>query len=161
MIGRENFTTPEWQDMQTAILESSRYIILAHPAFFEDLKDSLATKQLIKEFAKTSNSEFIKEVVDFSDYKSPIPKFALNSSEALEPPVLRSITDSVAVINKQDPTSAILFKNLISEIANNVISSNSKISPLESTAYQKVISALDAKPEPETKEWNPNNPFSN
>ncbi len=160
MIGRENFTTPQWIDMQMSIKETPRYLILSRPGFVEDFKDNFATKQAIKNFADDAKSELIDNLLDFDYYKSPIPEHARDSSEGIEPQLLRAITNSVATIKSQDPESALVFKTLITEIANCVLESDEKISSKESKAYHNVMTALEAEPEPVLKEWDPKNPLA-
>lgn len=160
MIGRGNFTTPQWNDMQMVIKESSRYIILSHPGFFEDLRDTFATKQTVKNFVNDTDSEFINELVGFDNYKSPIPEYARDSSEGIEPQLLKAITNSITLIKSQDPNSAVLFKDLVTKIADSVLEADKHISPAESVAYQNIIKALEAEPEPISKEWDPKNPLA-
>ncbi len=160
MIGRQSFTAPEWQEMQTALIETSRYIILAHPGLIEDIKDTLIAKNIVKQFTEEADSEFIYELTDFSNYQSPIPRQIADTSEGLEPILLRAITNSVAVISKIDPNSAILFKELIVKVANGVISSAHTPHSSESIAYNKVLTALSVSPQPDTKEWDPKNPLA-
>lgn len=160
MIGRENFTTPQWIDMQMSIKETPRYLILSHPGFFEDLKDSFVTKRVIKNFADNANSELIDDLLDFDNYKSPIPEYARDTSEGIEPQLLRAITNSVALLILQDQNSALLFKDLVTKIANSILDADKHINPTESVAYQNILNALEAEPEPIVKEWDPKNPLA-
>lgn len=160
MIGREDFTAPEWRELQTAIMGTIRMMTLANPHIYGDIKDSLVAKQAIEDYIDRTESGFIKELADMDDYKSPIPEHADDTAEGLEPPVLRSITNAVDIIHKRDPLSVPLFKNLILKLAYKTARARIQISPEENAIFQKIALALEATPEPIKKEWDPSKPLA-
>jgi hypothetical protein len=160
MIGREDFTTPEWRDMQAAMMGTIKLMTMVSPHFYGDIKDQLVAKQAINDYIKDTGSNFIEELADFDDYKSPFPDHADDSAAGLEPDVLRIITNSVAAIKKRDPAAVVLFKNLIIKLAYKTAAARIQISPAENEMFQKIALALEAEPEPEVKEWDPANPLA-
>lgn len=160
MISRTDFTAPEWQELQTAVMGTIRYMTLISPNFYGDIKETLVARQTIHNYTDQIQSGFIKELVDTSDYESPIPEYASDSAGGLEPPVLRAITNSVAAIQKRDPESVPLFKNLILKLAYRTAEARKGINPDENAAFQKISLALEASPTPVTKEWDPKNPLA-
>jgi hypothetical protein len=160
MLKRTDFTTPEWQELQTAILGTIRYITLASPNFFGDIKEQIIAKKAIENFATSSNSNFINELADFNDFKSySLPNINKLSADELETPVLMAIAKSKEAIAKRDDDSAVMFVNLIKKIAHDVASAHEKMSNAEQNAYTKVILATKEKPYSEAKKWDPNNPL--
>lgn len=160
MIGRNDFTTPQWQEMQTAIIGTIQYMTLVSPHFYGDIKDRLVAKKTLEDYIQDTGSNFLKELAEFDDYKSPIPDYADDSAEGQETIVLHSITNSVASIKKLDPNSAMLFKNLILKLAHDTATARIQISPAENIAFQKIAQALETEPTPEVKEWSPDDPLA-
>jgi hypothetical protein len=160
MIGREDFTTPEWRDLQTAIMGTVKYMTMVSPHIYGDIKDQLVAKQAIKDYIEDTESGFIKELADFDDYKSPFPDRADDTAEGIESDLLRAITNSVAAVQKRDPDTVTIFKNLILKVAYNTATARIQISPEENAAFQKIALALESQPEPEVKEWDPANPLA-
>ena len=90
----------------------------------------------------------------------PIPEYARDTSEGIEPQLLRAITNSVALLKLQDQNSALLFKDLVTKIANSVLDADKHINPTESVAYQNILNALEAEPEPIIKRMGSKNPLA-
>ncbi len=159
MIGRADFTTPEWQQLQTAVLGTVEYVTMKSPHIYGDYVDRFHAQQTIKDYRDKNDSLFIKELTDFDDYKSPIPEHATKTAESIEGPTLRALTKSVAMIRQRDESAAALFKNLILKIAYRTAKARIRISPAENEALTKISLALEAEPEVLNKKWDPSNPL--
>lgn len=159
MIGREDFTAPEWRELQTAIMGTIRMMTLANPHIYGDIKDSLVAKQAIEDYIDRTESGFIEELADMDNYRSPIPDHAEDTAEGLEPPVLRAITNAVSIISKRDPSSVPIFKNLLLKLAYKTARARIQISPEENAFFQKIALALESEPTPLTKEWDISKPL--
>lgn len=159
MIGRRNFSAPQWRDMQTSIIGTIRYMSLSSSGFFGNIKEEHVANKELKKYSEKLNSSFINELINFDGYKSPFEEHITDGTEGLEAPLLRKITNSVYVINQQDPESAVIFKNLILHLAYTVADAENEITPIENTNYAKIANALEAKPIPENTDWNPSDPF--
>lgn len=158
MTSRQNYTTPEWQTLQTAIIGTIRYVMLAETGLFNDLKDKIIANETMHNFVKEANSELLKELIDFDGFKWPIPSYGIEDSDAIEPTVLTSISKSVEILNNHDPENALLFKNLILALAHHT-ANNDSINEVENEQYSKVAMALETKPQKAKKVWDPNNPL--
>lgn len=159
MLRREDFTTPEWQQLQTAVLATIEYVTLKSPHIYGDYVDRHRAKQSIHQYKDKQDSELIRDLTDFDDYKSPIPEHATKTADSIEGPTLRSLTESVAMIRQRDARAVALFKNLILKIAYNTAKARIRISPAENEALIKISLALEKEPEVLHKKWDPSNPL--
>ncbi len=142
MTSRESFTTPDWQTLQTAVIGTIYYLTMGKSGFLDDFIDKRIANKTLDQYKDQTQSLFIEDLVNLKDYKWPIPKYGRQDAEAIEPTVLKSISDSIAVINQQDPTILTLFKNLVLVLAYNIASNNSA-SPTENQQYLKIIYAFE------------------
>lgn len=160
MIGRKDFTTPEWQDMQASILGTIKYVVDYNSEFLIDIKEQIVGHHEIKEFVKSSDSIFLKELTDFKDYKDPFPKYVEDGTEGIEAALLPKITNSVIAINKRDQNCALLFKDLILNITYKTAGIKNQADAYKNTAYSRILTALETKPQPITKKWDIDNPLA-
>lgn len=142
MTSRQDFTTPEWQSLQTAIMATIYYLTFGKKGFFDDIEDKLISHKTLNQYSNQTQSLFIKDLVNLTDYKWSIPKYGRQNADTLEPTVLKSIADSLSIINQHDKTVIPDFKNLLLTLAYNIASNNSA-SPEENKLYIKVALALE------------------
>lgn len=142
MTSRESFTTPDWQTLQTAVIGTIYYLTMGRSGIVDDFIDKRIAHKTLDLYKAQTQSSFIEDLVNLKDYKWPIPKYGRQNAEAIWPTVLKSISDSITVINQQDPTILTLFKNLVLTLAYN-IATNNDASPKENQQYLNIVTAFE------------------
>ncbi|MCA9342995.1 hypothetical protein KC950_03230 [Candidatus Saccharibacteria bacterium] len=159
MIGRASFTAPEWNTIQTAILGTIEYVSMSTTNTFGDIKEQVLAKREISKFADEFDSIFVKELSDFSNYKSPLPPHADNDFKSIETPLMQLISSSVESIQQRYPETAETFKKLIVHLAEEVSHTYKTASQPEKDAIDKIKHALESPPH-KTYQWDVNNPLA-
>lgn len=160
MIGRKDFTTPEWEDLQATVFGTIKYISKSDKSFWGDLKETIFERNKMKQYSKTINSPFIDELIDLDKFHDTFPSDVENSAEAISAWLLPKITSSVASIKQRGSNYVDQYKNLILYIAYNTADITGGIDAQENEAYINIVEALEATPQPITKEWDINNPLN-
>lgn len=160
MIGRESFTTPEWVNIQTAVLGTIEYVSMSTKNCYGDAKEKFFAKKEIAKFANEFDSLFVSNLADFSNYRSPLPPHADDDYKSIEAPVVQAIATSVESINNRSPETAETFKKLILHLAEEVGATYKTTSTPEKEAIENIKQALQAEPYKE-KRWDPSEPLKN
>lgn len=159
MISRGEFSTPEWNTIQTAVIGTIKYVSMSTTNYFGDKKEYFFAKREIKRFADEFDSVFINDLSDFSSYKSPLPAHADNDFKSIEVPVRQSIALAIEAISKRSPETAETFKQLLIHLAENVSTTYKTASPPEIAAIETIKQAILTPPVTE-KRWDPSNPLA-
>ncbi len=159
MIGRESFTTPEWVNIQTAVLGTIEYVSMSTTNTFGDIKEQVLARREISKFADEFDSLFVEDLSDFSNYKTPLPPHADDDYASIEAPLMHAISTSVESIKKRSPETAETFKKLIVHLAEEVSHTFKTASPPEKKAIENINNALESPPY-KTYKWDVNNPLA-
>ena len=138
MTSRPDFTTPEWQTLQTAVISTIYYLTLSDPNFIEDFVDKHIANKALDQYKDQTQSVFINDLVNLKHYKWQIPKYGRQDASALEPTVVQSINEAITKLNQHDQTVLPLFKNLILALAHKIAVYNNA-STQENYHYNKIV----------------------
>lgn len=142
MLSRKDFSAPDWYKMQACIVGTAKYINLANKNLFDDYKESIAYDSYLEQVRLNLPSPFISDLINFENYKSPIPKHTLNDVSAIEVPLFQCIKDSTNLLKKVGPAELIEFRRLIFKVASIVADRVDDTSEKELTSLQRLIDTL-------------------
>lgn len=140
---RAEYTTPEWQTLQTAIIGTGFYIHKLSPNFLEAWRTKRAANDVIDDAEDDHTDEFFRELCDTDDFKSKIPKHLPRDAAVIEVPVLQAISHSLHILAAKDASKVEPFKQLIREIAYSAADEANEVSASERAAITKIEAALD------------------
>jgi hypothetical protein len=142
---RPDYTTPEWNTLQSAVAGAGLYIVEFAPNFFENWREKRIADGVISNEEKYINDPFFKELCDLKDFKFDLIKgLQRKDVGAIEAPILLSIAESIHILADKDPAKLPIFKHLIAHIAAVTANSINDISPTERQALDKINQALEA-----------------
>lgn len=142
---RADYTYPEWNTMQTAVIGTGFLVRKLTPNFFESWKAKRAAENIINHHEENNSDNFFRELCDEEDFKSRVPGYLPRSAGAMEVPVLQAIDASLDILRKKDPSKLEPFKDLILHIANATADSVDGISEQEQHAIDSIYTALQDK----------------
>lgn len=142
MLSRKDFSSPDWYKMQACLVGTAKYVALTDKNFLDDFREMRDYNRLLNEIKDESPSPFIADLIDFDNYKSPIPKHTLDDASAIEVPVLMYIKDSVNLLKKVGPAELIEFRQLVNRVANETADHIDETSDQELLALQKITHTL-------------------
>ena len=145
MTSRKDFTYPEWNTLQAAVVGTSFYIRKLTPGFFDQLRVKYSANKFLDELEESQPDPFFKQLLNVDGFKSRVPKFVPRSAGGIEVPVLQAIDASLEILSKKDPSKIESFEKLILEIAHSTADSIDGISPQESRAINEIIEVLNGR----------------
>jgi hypothetical protein len=152
MTSRADYSYPEWNTLQSAVVGTAFYIRKLTPGFFDQLKLKYSTDKLIDSLEESHTDVFFQQLLNTDNFKSRIPKFVPRSAGGIEVPVLQAIDASIEILYKKDPGKVELFERLILEIAEQTADAIDGISPHEQQAINEIIQVLNGRLKVASKE---------
>ena len=145
MTRRKDYSYPEWNTLQSAVLGTAEYIMKLSPGFFEELKIKYTVNKMLNDLENEESNIFFKQLFNFKGFKSRVPKYVPRDAGGIEVPVLQAIDASIEILSKKDPSLIEPFERLILEIANVTADAADGISPQESRAINEIIEVLNGR----------------
>ena len=142
---RADYTTPEWNTLQTAVVGVGFYVRKLTPNFFDSWRTKHAAEETVEETEEESDELFFKQLCDIDDFKSYIPKHVPRTAQGVETPVLTAIEASLHILEEKDPHVLPAFKNLLLEIAHETADEVDGISPKEQEAITKIVKVINGE----------------
>lgn len=146
---RADYTSPEWNTLQSAVAGSGLYIVELAPNYFDSWREKRIADGVIDNEEKYIHDPFFKELCDLKDFSFDLVNHLPRNKDAgvIEAPILEAIAESITILTEKDPAKVPIFKHLIAHIAAVTANSIHNISPSEQQALTKINIALD---EPES-----------
>lgn len=150
MLYRQNFTTPEWQTLQSSLIFTAKYISLSQKSLIGDFYEKINASYVLKKYTETYLDTFLTSLADYSEYKFPIDIDQLDQPEAIEPPTIQSIKESKIILSKYDTESLEIYKKLIRDLAIETAEISGDVNESEVNCVNIIVEELN-KPVEETK----------
>lgn len=155
---RKNYTYPEWNTLQAAIVGVGFYVRKLAPNTFDSWRARRAAEHIVDEIEDDHDDEFFRQLCDTDDFKSYLPKHVPRDAGAIESYVLQAIEAAVHILEQKDPSKLRSFKELLLEIAHETADEVDDISPAERHAINKITKVLNGELE-FTDSWRLSKPF--
>jgi hypothetical protein len=139
---RLNYTTPEWNTLQTAVVGAGFYVRKLTPGFFDSWRAKHEAEETIEE-GKELDSLFFRQLCDVDDFKSYLPKNVSRTPAAIEAVVLQAIDESINILAEKDPKIIPAFKSLLLDIAHETAEEVDGISAEEKSAISKIEKVIN------------------
>jgi hypothetical protein len=143
MTTRADYSTPEWNTLQTAILGCAFYIRKLAPNFIDGWRAERAAISVIDDEETYEQDVFFEQLCDTAGYKTRIPDYLPRTPDVMEVPILQAIAESINILQAKDPQRIAMFKSLIEHIASVAAESDTEVSPEEQHAVNKIREALN------------------
>lgn len=140
---RADYTSPEWNTLQTAVIGTGFYIRKLTPNLFEGWKAKKVAESIIDETEEKSSDAFFRQLCDEQDFKSLVPRYLPRDFGTMEVPVLQAIDASIDILTAKDPAKLNDFKNLILYIAEATADSVHGTSHKEEQAIENIRQVLN------------------
>jgi hypothetical protein len=145
MTTRSDYTYPEWNTLQSAVVGTAFYIRKLTPGFFDQIRVKYSADKLIDNLEDNHADKFFQQLLNVDNFKSRVPKFVPRSAKGIGVPVLQAIDASLEILEKKDPAKIEPFERLILEIANETADAVDGISPKEQAAINEIIEVLSGR----------------
>ncbi len=145
MTTRSDYTYPEWNTLQSAVVGTAFYIRKLTPGFFDQIRVKYSADKLIDNLEDNHADKFFQQLLNVDNFKSRVPKFVPRSAKGIGVPVLQAIDASLEILEKKDPAKIEPFERLILEIANETADAVDGISPKEQAAINEIIEVLNGR----------------
>jgi hypothetical protein len=145
MTTRSDYTYPEWNTLQSAVVGTAFYIRKLTPGFFDQIRVKYSANKLIDNLEDNHADKFFQQLLNVDNFKSRVPKFVPRSAKGIGVPVLQAIDASLEILEKKDPAKIEPFERLILEIANETADAVDGISPKEQAAINEIIEVLNGR----------------
>jgi hypothetical protein len=151
MVTRADFSTEEWDTLQTAIEESMAAALLAgegHMVAVGDLRDADAVDHEIA--AAERHSEFVEQVGDLSDRHG---QGASQSQQGFAYDASKKLKDAVRILKGKAPEEVAAYRELVIDMATTAAETSRKgvfgvtatgLSAPQAEAIEKLKSAMNA-----------------
>jgi hypothetical protein len=145
MTTRSDYTYPEWNTLQSAVVGTAFYIRKLTPGFFDQIRVKYSADKLIDNLEDNHADKFFQQLLNVDNFKSRVPKFVPRNAGAIEVPVLQAIDASIEILNKKDPAKIEKFERIILEIAQVTADAVDGINPQEQQAINEIIEVLNGR----------------
>ncbi len=145
MTTRSDYTYPEWNTLQSAVVGTAFYIRKLTPGFFDRIRIKYSANKLIDNLEDNHADKFFKQLLNVDNFKSRVPKFVPRNAKGIGVPVLQAIDASLEILEKKDPAKIEPFERLILEIANETADAVDGISAKEQAAINEIIEVLSGR----------------
>ncbi len=143
MLFRKNFTSPEWQTLQSSLIFTTKYISLSQKSLIGDFQEKISASYVLTKYAEDYPDTFLKSLSDYSNYKSPINLDDLDDSLAVESPTLQSIKESKYILKNYDQESLGIYINLIRDLCVETAEISGSVNSDEVESVNKIIEELN------------------
>ena len=157
---RADYTTPEWNTLQTAVVGVGFYVRKLSPNFFDSWRAKHAAEETLDAAEGESDLLFFKQLSDVDDFKSYLPKNVSRTAEAVEAPVLHAIDESINILQEKDPKLVPAFKQLLLDIAHETADEVDGISSTEQRALDIIYKVINGEVDFKDS-WRMSEPFNN
>lgn len=155
---RNNYTAPEWNTLQAAIVGVGFYVRKLAPNALDSWRARRAAENIIDDIEDDHDDTFFRQLCDTDDFKSYLPKHVPRDADAIESYVLQAIEAAIHILEEKDPTKLAAYKSLLLEIAHETADEVDDISPQERQALGKIIRVLNGELE-FADSWRMTQPF--
>ena len=137
MTTRADYSTPEWNTLQAAIVGAGFYVHRLTPGFFANWRAKRAGKDHVNDVRETGDILF-EQLCDTDDFISPFPKHVKKSTVAVEAFVLQAVDEALNILSEKDPQALVSYKKLILDIAQETAQEVNGVSLQEREALDKI-----------------------
>jgi hypothetical protein len=145
MTSRADYSYPEWNTLQSAVVGTAYYIRKLTPGFFDQLRIKYSSDKFIDSLEENHSDQFFQQLLNIDNFKSRVPKFVPRNAGGIEVPVLQAIDASIEILNKKDPAKIEKFERIILEIAQVTADAVDGISSSEQMAINEIIEVLNGR----------------
>ncbi len=147
MLFRKDFTTPEWQTLQSSLIFTTKYISLSQKSLIGDFQEKINASYVLNKYAQDYPDTFLRSLSDYSNYKSPINLDNLEDALAIEPPTLQSIKESKYILKNYDQESFNIYMNLIRDLCIETAEISGSVDSSEVESVNRIIEELNKQVE--------------
>jgi hypothetical protein len=138
MTTKTEFTQEEWEALQKGVTGAGFLMAVSDRSFFDSFKEAGALARHLADARKSGSSELIRELAETRG-----TGFGLTSSPAeIESETLEALRKAMQVLAAKAPEEADAYRSFVLEVAESVGNAAAGGEAAESSALEKVRSAL-------------------
>ena len=137
MAGKSDFSEEEWEQLRKGVIGSALFVSISDPGLLETFKEAgTAAKHMAA--GRESQSQLVQEL----GQERPSGFGVTTRPEELEQETLEALRRASAVLKAKAPEDADAYRQFVLEVAGSVAEAADGVDPKESSAIQKIDSAL-------------------
>ena len=138
MAGKSDFTAQEWEQLQKGVMGSALFVSTSDPGLFETFKEAgTAAKHMAA--GRQSQSQLVKDLAQ----ERPAGFGITTRAQELEQETLAALRSAAAALQAKAPDDVAAYRQFVLDVARSVAEAADGVDPKESTAIQKIESALN------------------